>query len=463
MTIRDLSYKRVALWGYGRDTAAFLSALEQTAPTARVTVIGDEELPGTSADGLRARGHAVTTGQPGRFIEASAFDVIVRSPGVSVYRPEILQAKRSGTVVTTTTNIFFADATRSRTIIGVTGTKGKSTTASMIAHLLRGVGMNALCCGNIGVPLFDASVEGADVLVVELSSYQLADFTGRLNVAVLLNLYPEHLDWHGGEEAYFRDKKRIFAAQDAMDVSILPGELHAEGKRLAASRRVMYFETRDAYHALDDGIYYSGEMVLSRDDLQLVGRHNLRNAAAALTVLRAMNHLDSKDAVNSLRSFLPLPHRLQTVATLGGVTYINDSISTIPEAALAAIESVGPRPITLIVGGADRGLDWSAFARHLAAQPLHAVVALRDTGYTIAKAIEELQQSGGVKHVYAILRASTLEEAVALAAEITPAGGVVLLSPAAPSYNTYRNFEERGGAFINAIALGTADGQSRLP
>jgi UDP-N-acetylmuramoylalanine--D-glutamate ligase len=459
MTIRDLAGLSVAVWGYGRDTAAFLDALDQAAPTARVTVIGDEALPAATADSLRARGYAVMPGQPGDVIEAGAFDVVVRSPGVSVYRPEVVNAKRAGTLVTTTVNLWFADSSRSRTVVGITGSKGKSTTSSLTAHLLRAAGANALCCGNIGVPLFHPSVEAADVLVVELSSYQLADFTGRVHVGALLNLYPEHLDWHGDAETYFGDKKRLFAAQDATDVSILPDELRADGQRLSASRRVMYFDAPDAYHASDDGIYDADKRVLAASEFPLPGRHNLRNAAAALTILRAMNHLDSPHVIDAIRSFQPLPHRLQAVATIDGITYVNDSISTIPEAALAAIDSMLPRPVTLIVGGTDRGGDWTAFAARLSVRPRHAVVALRDTGFMIASALAELQRTTFAPHAYPILRASTLDDAVTLATQATPEGGVVLLSPAAPSYNTFKNFEERGAAFVSAVARHAADNQ----
>jgi UDP-N-acetylmuramoyl-L-alanine---L-glutamate ligase len=449
-TLKDLAGRSIAIWGYGRDTKPVVAALLKLTPRPHVSIISDAALDATSSTQLTTDGVHVYSDSPTSVLASRLFDVIIRSPGVSTYRSELQAARQRDVTVTTTTNLWFAEWDGARNIVGVTGTKGKSTTTSLIAHMLAANGLKSIACGNIGVPLFGNAIEKDATAVVELSSYMLADFTGRVPVGLLLNLFPEHLDWHGDRDRYFSDKKQIFARQHAGDIAILPVTLLQYGDVLSQSRRVVYFGTRDGFHVVRDSVYHRDTVVCSGSTQPLRGSHNLRNIAAALTVVHELG-VDVSQSVESLSSFVPLAHRLQPVGNFHDILFVNDSISTIPEATLAALESFVPQKVTLLIGGSDRGLDWSEFARELSLFDLNALVVLPDTGPSVASAIEVLRAGTETSRRFPVYSAADIDEAVTIASRVTPKSGVVLLSPGAPSYNAYKDFEARGQAFENAV------------
>jgi UDP-N-acetylmuramoylalanine--D-glutamate ligase len=344
-------------------------------------------------------------------------DVLVRSPGVSIYKPLIQEASRAGTDVTTATALWLAERGGER-VIGVTGTKGKSTTATVIAHLLRQI-VPVELAGNIGRPVIDLLDLAAETWVVcELSSYQIADLTVGPEVAVLTNLSREHTDWHGSEAQYRADKLRIFD---------LPG-------------------VRAAVRPLGDRGGWP--LVVAPEQIPLRGVHNAENVAAAVAAIEAAGFA-VPPLPESLTGLEPLPHRLQTVHSDGdGTEWIDDSISTTPESTIAALEAFADRPVVLIAGGSERDQDYDRLGLVLAsrAQPT-ALVLLPDTGPRIS-AVARARGFGEDR----MSTAGDMREATRLARGLVPAGGVVLLSPAAPSFNQYANFEERGDDFA-ALAL----------
>ncbi len=387
----------MALWGLGRETLAFRAELERRLPKASISAIIDDRTPESEAR------HALA--------EA---DVLVRSPGVSVYKPLL---RETDTPVTTATALWMAER-GGRQVIGVTGTKGKSTTATVIAHLLSQVTATELA-GNIGRPVIELLDAPLDTWVVcELSSYQIADLTVGPEVAVLTNISREHTDWHGSEEQYRADKLRLFD---------LPG-------------------VRAAVRPLGDRGGWPA--VVAADQIPLRGAHNAQNVAAAVAAIRAAG-LTVPPLPEALNGLDPLPHRLQTVHTdQRGVEWIDDSISTTPASAIAALEAFADRPVVLIAGGSDRQQAHAELATVLALRaPWTALILLPDTGHRLgeAAAAQGFSQDR-------ISAAGDMAEATRLARELVPAGGVVLLSPAAPSFNRYANFEERGDEFA-ALAL----------
>ena len=392
MKFSELDGKRIALWGLGRETKAFRAQLEQRLSAARISAIIDDTTPEDEA-------RAALAGS----------DALVRSPGVSIYKPLIREAQIP---VTTATGLWMAER-GGRHVIGVTGTKGKSTTATIIAHLLSQVTATELA-GNIGRPVIDLLDLDPDVWVVcELSSYQIADLTTGPEVAVLTNLYREHTDWHGGEERYRADKLRLFD---------LPG-------------------VRAAVRPLGDRGGWP--LVVDEDQIPLRGRHNAENVSVAVAAIEAAG-FTVPPLPESLAGLKPLPHRLQTIHTdQRQVEWIDDSISTTPESAIAALEAFADRPVVLIAGGSERDQDYSELARTLAArgEATHLVL-LPDTGSRIADAAAS-QGFGGDR----MSTAGDMREATRLAAARVEPGGVVLLSPAAPSFSQYANFEERGDDF----------------
>ncbi len=420
---------RVALWGYGREGRATRTFLEARVPGLVPTLIADAA-PAEPVD------LPVLTGAEGTTALAEGrFDVVVKSPGISLYRPEVEAMRQAGTALTSSTNLWL-ESQPSRTVLAVTGTKGKSTTASLVAHLWEG----SVLAGNVGRPLV-AVPTGTAPVVLELSSYQCADLAHRVRAMVLTNLYPEHLDWHHSRERYFADKLRLV---DLAGVAVLNAADARTVERFRDLAKACWFGTGDGWHVADGALHHRTEHRFAATDWTLPGLHNLVNLAAALTALEAMGE-DAHRLLPRATTFRGLPHRLQVVGVRDGVTWVDDSISTTPESAAAALAAFPDRAVTLLLGGQDRGQDVSPLAAALQGRDAR-IVTLPDNGPTMGAALAALVAGLRVEH------APDLAAAVARAEALTPGGGVVLLSPAAPSYGRFRNFEERGERFAALAA-----------
>ncbi len=427
---------RLALWGYGREGRATRRFLETHVAGLVPTVVTDLAEP--AVEGLPS-----LAGEDGRnALSQGRFDVVVKSPGISLYRPEVEAARRAGSIVTSSTNLWFEQRPERR-VLAITGTKGKSTTASLIAHLWRGSDPDVALAGNVGAPLVTLPPVGAPV-VLELSSYQIADLDHGPDLMLLTNLFPEHRDWHRSHEAYFRDKTRLV---ELAPVALLnagdPGTL----ARLAGVPHAHWYGRDDGWHAAADGVRRGADHVVDRRNWSLRGDHNLANLAAALA---ALDVAGADVAALALRaaSFRGLPHRLEVLGERDGLLWVNDSISTTPESAVAALDAFADRTVTLLLGGQERGQDTSVLAATLARRPA-TIIAMPDNGARLASDLAGCLPDLTV-HVVA-----DLEAAVERAREVTAAGGVVLLSPAAPSYGRFRDFEDRGEAFTLAVGFAT--------
>jgi UDP-N-acetylmuramoylalanine--D-glutamate ligase len=453
----ELDGASVGVWGAGREISSFADQLSRRLPSARIVVAAFDAPPGDDVrdtlrapgarvvlaaapvvrDGAHARTEAVTA--------LSGCDVVVRSPGVSIHRSELQELRAAGTPVTTATALWLAEH-GPEGVLGVTGTKGKSTTAALAFHLARAAGRTARLAGNIGVPALDL-LDGApaEVTVLELSSYHTADLEVGPEVALVTNLYREHTDWHGSEQAYREDKLRLLG---------LPGVraavLSARDARLAeidVELETIRFGLPERWDVLDGGIAFRGELLAAHDELPLRGEHNVLNLCAALTGLEALR-VTPAPLRGSLEGFEPLPHRLESVIEQDGVSWVNDSISTTPESTIAALASFPDRELILIGGGQDRGQDYTQLADLLAGTGA-TVIGVPSTGERLLAAARD----AGVPPARAIA-AGDLREAVVLARALAQPGVTVLLSPAAPSYDNYRDFEQRGERF-RALATGT--------
>ncbi len=414
-----LSGKRIAIWGFGREGRAALRFLRARIPDVALTVLDD------AADQVSAGDVPIIAGRAAIATAIEAFDVVVKSPGVSLYDPLVLQAQAAGVRFTSLLNLWFADDPTARTIC-VTGTKGKSTTAALIAHILRGTGRNAALAGNIGVPVTELPCQGLDYAIIEVSSYQAADFDGSCDLAVLTMLAQEHLDWHGSVAAYQRDKLNLL--RHARHVIVNSDARGAVTDMAAAT----FFDPRAVLHLAND---------------YLARPHNLSNLSAALAVAEYLG-VDRVEAIRAAEDFRPLPHRQQEIGEIDGVLYVDDSISTTPESAVAALEVYRERAVTIIIGGYDRGIDiwmfwWNGSGRHRLTRSFCSTPAVG--GFSTA-----LAPLAGV-HVV-----QSMHDAVDLARKMTPRGGVILLSPAAPSYGVYRSYIERGADFARCAGLSVA-------
>jgi len=444
----ELDGARIGVWGAGREISSLVDQLARRMPDARIAVAAFDAPPAADVrETLRASGARVVTGAE---VLAGLADceLVVRSPGVSTRRPELVALREAGIPITTATALWLAERGGAG-VIGVTGTKGKSTTAALACHLARAAGRTVHLAGNIGVPALDLlDAEPADVTVLELSSYQIADLQTGPQVALITNLFREHTDWHGSEDAYRADKLRVL---DLPGVQV--GVLNARDEGLMAAEThvpVARYGLPDGWDVRAEGIALKGELVAASAELALRGEHNALNLCGALTALEAFG-IALPPLPESLRGVRPLPHRLQTVADRDGVLWVDDSISTTPESALAALASFPGREIVLIGGGQDRGQDYAQLGRALA-QAGAIVIGLPSTGQRLLAAARD----AGLPAERAIATAD-MQDAVTRARSLARAGAVILLSPAAPSYDNYRNFEERGQRFRALADLHTPD------
>jgi UDP-N-acetylmuramoylalanine--D-glutamate ligase len=446
LRLAELAGRRVGLWGFGREGRATLAALEERGiePSAVVAHTDGEHDDDARAAAARVSGFTVTLVQGAEgLVELANCELIVRSPGVSIHRDDYKRIVENR-LATTGTNLWLAELPEDVRAVGVTGTKGKSTTASLIAHLARAAGAEVTLAGNIGVPLLATPVPApGSIAVLELSSFQIADLAVPVWLAVVTNVYREHLDWHVTEHNYRSEKLRLALPSMSSRV-VLDSE--SDQAQLGATRSGVFWVGPDGFDvtASGDVIAPDGRGLVTAADMPLVGGHNARNVATALAACHALG-LEIADPAAALRDFEPLPHRLQPLETSDSRLWVNDSISTTPESTIAALDTYGDREVTLIVGGFDRDQDFGELCRRVmsSTKPLR-VIGVPDTGTRI------LAQAGGgamgVGHI-SLHPASGLEQAVDLAAEVTPAHGVVLLSPAAPSFGAFRDFEERGERF----------------
>jgi UDP-N-acetylmuramoylalanine--D-glutamate ligase len=443
MRFSELDGARIGVWGAGREVGSFADQLARRLPSARIVVAAFDTPPADDVrDTLRAPAARIVSGEDAVAALAGC-EVVVRSPGVSVYRPELRALREAGVRVTTATALWLAER-GGQGVIGVTGTKGKSTTAALAFHLARAAGRTAELAGNIGAPALDLlDRPPAQVTVVELSSFQIADLETGPEVALVTNLFREHSDWHGSEEAYRTDKLRLLG---------LPGVrvavLNARDEQLALAVadiarpgvEMIRYGVPGGWDVLAEGIAHGGELIAPSAELPLPGEHNALNLCGALTALAALG-VAPPPLPESLLGFRPLPHRLETVAEREGVLWVNDSISTTPESTLAALRSFPGREVVLIGGGQDRGQDYAQLGEVLA-ETGASVIGVPSTGARLIAAA----RVAGVPATRAI-EAADMREAVTRAHALGRAGSVVLLSPAAPSYDHYRDFEERGERF----------------
>jgi UDP-N-acetylmuramoylalanine--D-glutamate ligase len=449
--IAQLDGRKVALWGWGREGHAAYRAIRTSLPGLPLTLfcLADEV-----AD-------ARALGDPRLVIEVdasaahlSSFDIVVKSPGISPYRAEAVSAAAQGTRFIGGTALWFGghagqDGIAARTVC-VTGTKGKSTTTGLLAHLLRAGGHRTALAGNIGLPLLELDAPPADqsvapeVWAIELSSYQTGDVAAsgvRPEVAVVLNVFPEHLDWHGSEARYVEDKLRLIT--EARPVVAV---LNAADPRLAAlslpDSQVRWFGNDAGWHLRGDVLYRGDARVMDTGGLPLPGRHNRGNLCAVLTVIEALG-FDAVALAPHAATFRPLPHRLQTLGTRDGITWVNDSISTTPHASLAALDCFRDRRVAILVGGHDRGIDWADFAAAMQHRAPAAIVTMGANGPRIHQLLEPLAGAGG----FTLMAAADLADAVVQARTALGGDGVILLSPGAPSFGPYRDYVARGRHF----------------
>ncbi|TAK05348.1 hypothetical protein EPO33_05295 [Patescibacteria group bacterium] len=374
---RFAGMRSVVLLGYGKEGKVSERYLKKFYPQLTIGVLDEARDP--------------------RYLEKQhAFDLAVKTPGIP---------KRLVTIpYVTATNLFFSRV--KNTTVGVTGTKGKSTTTALIHDMLAAGGRKVRQVGNNGRPMLEVllgRIDPDEIFVVELSSYMLDDILYSPRVALLLNLFPEHMNYHGGVAPYYAAKQHIFTFQKPGDVALRPP--------------------------------FPRVPALLRTHTRLAGEHNRKNILAAAAAARVFK-VPEAAMRRAVRGFTPLPHRLENVGTYRGITFYDDAISTTPESTIAALRAI-PNVRTIFLGGLDRGYDFRALEKELRRRKVKNVVLFPDSGKRILRS----------RKGFTVLETRSMKAAVAFAYAHTPAGAVCLLSTASPSYSVWKNFEEKGDMF----------------
>lgn len=450
-----LSNKKIAIWGFGREGRAALSMLRKELPDISLFVFEQNQAVVRELQ----HDHKLTVVSAPEKIAATipCIDVIIKSPGISLYSPLIKQAQREGVLVTSLLNIW-AQQNPELNKIMVTGTKGKSTTTKLIAHMLNALGNRTSVAGNIGLAVSELDLEYLDYTVLEVSSYQSANFIGHCEIAALTSLFPEHLDWHGDLETYYKDKLNLLvnAKWCAISSETLSNMPDGFVQKLANYR---IYGDASTIHAEGTTIYNGNIAITEVNNSYLQSAHNMLNVCAAITILQYMK-LDIIKAIKSLDNFTPLPHRLHEIKKCNDLLFVDDSISTSVESTIAALNSYHPKATTIILGGADRGLEYHNLVQHLLTLKNHrqiCVICMGISGQrifdqlTFNSATSNLEKSDFVKKDTWVFMENSMEAAIQVAIQETPKPGVVLLSPAAPSYDVYRNYEEKSTHFLKCI------------
>ncbi len=369
------------------------------------------------------------------------FDMVFKSPGIVLNK----QPKELKCLVTSETQVFF-EVYREQ-IIGITGTKGKSTVSSLIYHILKESGKDCRLAGNIGIPVFDIAEEMTeDTLVVcELSCHQLEYMTVSPACAVFLNLFEEHLDHYGTMENYRKAKKNIYIHQQDGDCLLIESTIAPRLSNAYVYSISAEDSKADIYvsNGIVDNNNSGDTYIIPTEKIKLLGVHNHYNIAVAYFITAPF--VNYKEFETALCSFNPLAHRLEFVGKIKGIRWYDDSISTACATAIEAVKSV-PDAKTILIGGMDRGIDYTTLVEYFKDTNIN-VICMETSG----KRVYDMIQAADYADMSRIHLVEHLEDAVKLAAEITPEGMSCVLSPAAASYGIFKNFEERGDAFKELV------------
>jgi UDP-N-acetylmuramoylalanine--D-glutamate ligase len=382
------------------------------------------------------------------------FDVVFRSPGIPALHPLLVELRRSSTLVTSQTQLFLERCPAF--VVGITGTKGKGTTATMLASILSAASRDCRLAGNIGIPPvgFLDELNSSDIVILELSSFQLQDLTRSPDAAIVLAIDVDHLDVHADRAEYVEAKTSVCRFHGSENWAVCVGDDDTASRvanrgqsRLVTATASSLVPTTGTW--IEDGMIrwcsdQENRSLASVEAIGVRGLHNVANACVA-SAAAVLLGTEAQQIEAGLRSFNPLPHRLEEVSTVDGVLFVNDSLATTPVAAAAAIEAYNDRPLVVITGGASKKAEYEALGRALA-QHATAVVLLGEEGQRIADAAALAGYQGPV----AI--AAGMEIAVGVARRLVPAGGVVLLAPGCASFGMFRDYAERGEIFRDVVA-----------
>lgn len=449
-----IRFRKVAIIGLGVSNLPLIDYMYEK--QARVTVFDDrniDDIPKEIMDKITSYGFEFSFG-PNSLEKLKNFDIIFRSPSCLPTKPELVEEENRGAIVTTEIEMLMKMCPCK--IIGVTGSDGKTTTTSLINAILKQAGYNTFLGGNIGTPLFTrlSEMKPEDIVVLELSSFQLMGMQVSPDIAVITNITPNHLNIHKDYNEYIDAKKNIFRYQDEKGIVILnyDNEITRSCSK-EANGKVIFFSSKEK---LDDGYIVDEKIIkqcddkirkhiLNASDVILRGNHNYENIATAIAATSTL--VDTEDAIKAVKEFKPVEHRLELVREIDGVKWYNDSVSSSPTRTIAGLKSFDEE-IVLIAGGYDKNLDYTPIAKPIIENVKTLILLGQTSGKIFDSVKEELEKENKELPIY---MCNTLEETVSIAKKLAKKGQIVLFSPASASFDMFKNFADRGEKFKNLV------------
>lgn len=442
--VEFIKNKNVVIWGMGREGNSTFNYIRSIYPDMRLTVADSKDID------LSAYPNCGFINTEREGIDFDGFDYIFKSPGIPVFHPENIIDR-----LTSQTEVFLTAF--GHNTIGITGTKGKSTTSSLLYHLLKNHDENTIFVGNIGIPCFDCidQIDDNTSVVFEMSCHQLEFIKHSPHVGIILNLYEEHLDHYVTMENYIKAKSHVFLYQSKNDITVLNcADLQTLSVYPRSGKLITACDGLGEILPADISVNEStinvphGSINIMPDDTCLVGRHNLYNIGINYYICKELYNISDDEFKNSLATFKPLAHRLEKVGVFDGITYYDDSISTICRSAINAVKSLGNIG-TLILGGMDRGIDYTDLVEFLQTAEIDNIVLVGQTTERMEKLLTEAKIDSRIN----IYPCYYFDKGVNKAKEVTPKGKICLLSPAASSYDMFKNFEVRGDEFQKLVKI----------
>ena len=442
--VSHLQNKKILILGFGREGRSSFSFIKKYLNTANVCIADKNKVDISTDDNVRV------ISDEDYLNSLNEFDIILKSPGISLKNVDVDTSKISSQL-----DLFLRYS--SITTIGITGTKGKTTTSTLIYNILKKANKSCFLLGNIGVPVFECleNITNDSIAVVEMSSHQLEFMTHSPNIAILTNLYPEHLDHYLSYQHYINAKLNIFKFQKNNAYSIFgldQPQYTAKIKSCICSNEIAISldHEKNASLYLDKNFVittptYKSNICVKNLNKHLLGNHHFYDIMFAFAACKALN-IDDNYIILSLKEFAGIPHRMEYVGCFNGIHFYNDSIATIPAAVINAVNTLN-KVNTLIIGGMDRGISYTDFAQFLIDSNIEHIICLYETGKKIAKMILNTDPTLSSR----VFIVETLTDAVDMAFAKTKKDSICLLSPAAASYGYFKNFEDRGNTFKKLI------------
>lgn len=434
--LEHLKNKKIAIVGFGREGKSTYKFIRKYLNNQELEILdGNEKLLELNEELKNDKNLKIITGK--NYLDnLEKYDLIIKSPGVKFKDLDISKFEDKITSQLGLTLDFYK-----QNVIGITGTKGKSTTTSLIFKVLKDQGYDAYLLGNIGIPIFDyiEKFNENSKLVIEMAALQLEYVKTSPHIGIILNLFEEHLDFFKSKEHYFLAKLNMFKYQDNSDYGLYTSSNETLDKYVQNGNYITNLIDINKEFKIENNyvIYDNKKIYDSNSERLLLGKHNLTNIMFVLRLSELLK-LDLQKTINTINQFKPLEHRMEYVTTINGVKYYNDAIATIPEATINCVEALKDVD-TIIFGGMDRGIDYNDLIDFFNKSKIKNFICMPDTGYKIGKEIKS-------KNVYMV---ETLEDAVKKAKEVTK--NICVMSPAASSYNAFKNFEEKGRIYKELI------------